>query len=567
MKVDHKRHEACHSKPRPQHGNEARHCGEERRRPHCHGHRSQTREAIRDIFHGLHGDEDHGHHHGQSQLFQGLEGNYGDHNGNSRGDDPVSGPRSGNSTTPVKGGSGDDAQLADNINDYLRQQNSPAADQNAGQLMVEYGRKYNVDPKILLAIAGQETQYGKTGVGVNGMLGVGAFDDDPDNSTRNSKYSGVENQIRLGAETFANLRDKGGVSADDSVAVQTAAVNKAGWATDPRWGEGVANKYFEIDKQIPNSTQMPGRNYQKTGGGQFDPYELAPAQKYGYDCGVTATRAALRASGFDGDQDAVLQDAVAKGFHTGAGGAWTGPDSMAKYLNSYGVDSKVEPFSQKNINEQLGEGNPIILSTNRHYFVISGQTEDGKYIVGETGKVVGKGTTMSYEELANFSGGHQLVTVDSQHPPASTRPPAQALEGGGGIAGPPAATDPAPAGGSAVGLAARDYGAGGSKNWYGLCLGWVNQAMQSQGAKIPELQAADAHGAYEQAKASGKIHYGSPPPGAIVFFPDAANGEGHVGIVNPDGQTYRGTVPSSENPTTIGDRPIPGVGSVAWMLP
>ena len=42
---------------------------------------------------------------------------------------------------------------------------------------------------------------------------------------------------------------------------------------------------------------------------------------------------------------------------------------------------------------------------------------------------------------------------------------------------------------------------------------------------------------------------------------------GHVGIVNEDGSSYRGTVPASENPTTIGDRPIPGKEQVAWMDP
>ena len=100
----------------------------------------------------------------------------------------------------------------------------------------------------------------------------------------------------------------------------------------------------------------------------------------------------------------------------------------------------------------------------------------------------------------------------------------------------------------------------------------MNEAIKGAGGgAIPELQAEDARAAYDAALANGKIHYGNPPAGAIVFFPDVvnpANGDvwGHVGISKGDG-TYRGTVPASENPATIGDRPIPGVESIPWMYP
>ncbi|MBX3167985.1 MAG: C39 family peptidase [Candidatus Eremiobacteraeota bacterium] len=162
--------------------------------------------------------------------------------------------------------------------------------------------------------------------------------------------------------------------------------------------------------------------------GSIDPYELAPHQKYSFDCGVTATRAALRAAGFDGDQDAILDDAIAKGYHTGRdNGAWTGPANMSKYLQSYGIQSENEPFSQKNIEAQLESGNPVIVSTDRHYFVISGKDENGNYIVGDTGTVVNKGTAISYSDLAAFSGNHTLVTIDAQNPPEGTRSPASRL--------------------------------------------------------------------------------------------------------------------------------------------
>ena len=140
----------------------------------------------------------------------------------------------------------DDQKVADFINNYLEEKDSPAAGQGAGEMMVKYGKEYDVDPLVLLSIAGQETNYGKAGIGVNGMLGVGAYDNDPNNATRNPAFSGVEMQIKRGAETFARLREKGGSSSDASIADQTAAVNKEGWATDQNWHNGVTQIYNQI---------------------------------------------------------------------------------------------------------------------------------------------------------------------------------------------------------------------------------------------------------------------------------------------------------------------------------
>lgn len=132
------------------------------------------------------------------------------------------------------------------IDQYLRKKGSKAADQHFGELAVKYGKEFDVDPLVLLAIAGHETGFGKLGVGLNGLLGVGAYDSDPNNSTRNSHFSGVENQLRVGAKTFANLRKKGGASSSDPIEKQLQAVNKAGWATDPKWHTGVAAMYKQI---------------------------------------------------------------------------------------------------------------------------------------------------------------------------------------------------------------------------------------------------------------------------------------------------------------------------------
>jgi hypothetical protein len=147
--------------------------------------------------------------------------------------------------------------MAAYIDKYLEKQGSPAAGKGAGEMMVKYGKENNVDPLVLLSIAGHETGYGKLGVGVNGMLGVGAYDSDPNNSTRNPEFSGVEMQIKKGAQTFANLRSKGGASADDDMSVQTAAVNKAGWATDANWHNGVDKLYNQITADAAKELGAP----------------------------------------------------------------------------------------------------------------------------------------------------------------------------------------------------------------------------------------------------------------------------------------------------------------------
>ncbi len=132
--------------------------------------------------------------------------------------------------------------MAKAIDSFLAEQGS-SAPEGTGALFVKAGKENDVDPLILLSIAGQETQWGKTGIGINGWMGVGAYDSDPNNATRNSKFSGVENQINVGARTFHNLREKGGSSSGDSIAAQTSAVNKAGWATDQNWHNGVTSIY------------------------------------------------------------------------------------------------------------------------------------------------------------------------------------------------------------------------------------------------------------------------------------------------------------------------------------
>ncbi|MBI2252108.1 MAG: glucosaminidase domain-containing protein [Armatimonadetes bacterium] len=142
-----------------------------------------------------------------------------------------------------------DQKLANFINNYLISKGSPAANKGAGEWMVYYGKKYHVDPLILLSIGAHETGLGSLGVGVRKMLGVGAYDNNPDGAT---PYDGLEKQIKYGAITFSNLRKISGISQDASLSTQLLAVNRAGWASDSKWHKGVAQHYNKIAGEARN---------------------------------------------------------------------------------------------------------------------------------------------------------------------------------------------------------------------------------------------------------------------------------------------------------------------------
>ena len=162
-----------------------------------------------------------------------------------------------NYNTDVKGAgvnyTAEDKEIAAFIDKYIEDKGSPIADQGAGEMMVKYGKEYGVDPMILLSIAQAETGLGTTGIGQDGMLGVGAYDDDPNNATRNPAFSGFETQIRRGAETFDKLRSQAGLTADASLHDQLKAVNEQGWASAKDWYDLVERCYNPIAKKAVNA--------------------------------------------------------------------------------------------------------------------------------------------------------------------------------------------------------------------------------------------------------------------------------------------------------------------------
>jgi len=111
-------------------------------------------------------------------------------------------------------------------------------------LAQKYGKQFGVDPRLLLAIGGHETQWGAAGAGraTQGgyVLGYGVTD-----SKTLSQYAGVENQYRYAAKTLASW----GVH---SIAdIQAGKASR--YATDPAWENGVMAVYAGLGGKMPSA--------------------------------------------------------------------------------------------------------------------------------------------------------------------------------------------------------------------------------------------------------------------------------------------------------------------------
>jgi cell wall-associated NlpC family hydrolase len=115
-------------------------------------------------------------------------------------------------------------------------------------LAQKYGKQYGVDPRLLLAIGGHETQWGGAGAGRPSqggfVLGYGVTD-----SGILNKYRGIENQYRYGASTLANWGVHG---------IADIMAGKASrWATDPAWERGVQSVYGTLNPKYVAAPVRP----------------------------------------------------------------------------------------------------------------------------------------------------------------------------------------------------------------------------------------------------------------------------------------------------------------------
>jgi hypothetical protein len=133
--------------------------------------------------------------------------------------------------------------ISDFINDWLRIKKSPGLNLSLGEVMSDSGKDYYVEPFILLAIAAAETEYGKKGDGLDGLMGI-------------EDRSGAEEQIVEGAKLFNELRENGDTDMDAPAANQIIAVNRAGWCEDPNWHKSVFKYYQEIKRAWERYSEM-----------------------------------------------------------------------------------------------------------------------------------------------------------------------------------------------------------------------------------------------------------------------------------------------------------------------
>lgn len=134
-----------------------------------------------------------------------------------------------------------DKKMANFINDYLSLKNSPVKNCNVGELMVKYGRKYGVDPLVLLAISAYETGYGKLKKDATKIIGL-----DFNGKEEQTSYNEIERQVHFGALNFRNMRLKAGLMRNDPLEFQLLKINRSGWSRNPGWHKGVLTNYSRI---------------------------------------------------------------------------------------------------------------------------------------------------------------------------------------------------------------------------------------------------------------------------------------------------------------------------------
>lgn len=154
------------------------------------------------------------------------------------------------SNTPL---SEKDKKTAEFLSKYLKKHGHESLPGDIGEMIVRAGKKHNVDPLAVAAIPGNETHWGKTGIGVKGMAGVGAYDKDPRNAVRNPTFSGVDKQIEGAAKTFDRLRTRAGRGSEDPMRAQMQGVGKR-YASDKGW----AGKVYSIYKRLSKAMESNG---------------------------------------------------------------------------------------------------------------------------------------------------------------------------------------------------------------------------------------------------------------------------------------------------------------------
>jgi tape measure domain-containing protein len=140
-------------------------------------------------------------------------------------------------------------------------------------------------------------------------------------------------------------------------------------------------------------------------------------------CGPYAAVLFAQATGKNPSLAEAKELASAVGWTAGAGMGGTG--NFMSLLGRMGINAVRQAATPENVNAALAAGNPIALSTPRHYFVGSGGTAAGGINVGATGTVMGRygGTAnMTLDQINSVGGGiSDLIVLQGKLEAAGTK--------------------------------------------------------------------------------------------------------------------------------------------------
>lgn len=115
-------------------------------------------------------------------------------------------------------------------------------------ILYEIAEKFNVDPKLILAIGWHETQWGRLGDGKKGMvLGYGSFDSGSDYS-----YAGFEKQVTGVAQKLKSWGMTPGAVSLSRLELGNKGLLPSGiYATDSNWPNAVWTVYKNLETTPP----------------------------------------------------------------------------------------------------------------------------------------------------------------------------------------------------------------------------------------------------------------------------------------------------------------------------
>lgn len=137
---------------------------------------------------------------------------------------------------------------AKDLDRFLRQlDDSPL--RGKGKAFKRAEREHGVNALFLLAVAGHESDYGRSNIArdKNNLFGFNATDTDP--SGQATKFESVDASIDAAANLFATKYVRGPYARGPFPGDKAKGVNVY-YASDPYWGEKVGGTMYTIDRQL-----------------------------------------------------------------------------------------------------------------------------------------------------------------------------------------------------------------------------------------------------------------------------------------------------------------------------